>query len=71
MRVLPNPLLPFCLSIPLHWDIEPRQDQESLLPLIFNKAILCHICSLSHGSLHVYPLVGSPVPGSFGGGGSG
>ena len=29
-------------------------------------AILCHICSQRHGSLHVYSLIGGPVPGSFG-----
>jgi hypothetical protein len=29
-----------------------------------NKAILCHMCSWSHGSLHVYYLVGGPVPRS-------
>jgi hypothetical protein len=35
--------------------------------LITNKAILCYICSWSHGSLHVYSLVGGLVRGSFGG----
>jgi hypothetical protein len=29
-------------------------------------AILCHICGQCHGSLHVYSLVSSPVPGSSG-----
>ena len=32
-----------------------------------HKAILCYICSWSHGSLHVYSLVGGLVPGSSGG----
>jgi hypothetical protein len=32
--------------------------------LMSNKAILCHICSQSHVSFHVYSLVGGPVPGS-------
>jgi hypothetical protein len=32
-----------------------------------DKAILCCICSWSHGSLHVYPLVGGLVPGNSGG----
>ena len=32
-----------------------------------NKAILCHICSQSHGSLHVYSLVSGPALGSSGG----
>ena len=31
------------------------------------KAILCYIYSWSHGSLHVYSLVGGLVPGSSGG----
>ena len=30
-----------------------------------NKGILCHICSWSPGSLHVYSLVGGPVPRSY------
>jgi hypothetical protein len=29
-----------------------------------NKAILCYICGWTHGSLHVYFLVGGLVPGS-------
>jgi hypothetical protein len=33
-----------------------------------NKAILCYICSWSHGSLYVYYLVGDLVSGSSGGG---
>ena len=33
-----------------------------------DKAILCYICSWSHGSLNVYFLVGGLVPGSYGGG---
>ena len=56
--------LPPCPGIPLHWDIEPTQDQEPLLPLMPNKAILCYICRWSHGLFHVYPLVGGLVPGS-------
>jgi hypothetical protein len=51
-------------GIPLHWGMEHPQVQEPLLPLISNKAILCHICSQSCGFLHVYSLVGDPVPGS-------
>jgi hypothetical protein len=31
------------------------------------KAFLCYICIWSHGSLHVYCLVGDLVPGSLGG----
>jgi hypothetical protein len=37
--------------------------------LMSNKAILCHIYGQSHGSLHVYYLLGGPVPGSSGGSG--
>jgi hypothetical protein len=47
MRVLPPPpatLLSFCPGIPLHWGIKHPQARGSLLPLISNKAILCHIC---------------------------
>jgi hypothetical protein len=35
--------------------------------LMTDLAILCYICSWSHGSLQVYSLVGSLVPGSSGG----
>jgi hypothetical protein len=44
-----------------HWAL---RDQRPLLPLMIVKAILCYICSWSHGSLHVYSLVGGLVPGS-------
>jgi hypothetical protein len=33
-----HPLLPPCPGIPLHWSIQPSQDQRPLLPLMFNKA---------------------------------
>ena len=72
MRVLPHLPIPSCLTtlvFPGHWGIEPSQDQGPPLPLILDKAILCYICSWSHGSPHVYSLVGSLVPGSFGGSG--
>jgi hypothetical protein len=52
---------------PLHWGIEPSQDQGPLLPLMTNKATLSYICSWSHESLYVYSLVGGLVPGSSGG----
>jgi hypothetical protein len=61
-----HPLLPNCPLIPLHWDIEPSQDQGLLLPLVPNKAILCYICSWSHRPLHVYSLVDGLVPGISG-----
>ena len=69
MRVLPHPthtLPPHRPIIALHWGIEPSQDQGPLLLLMPNKAILCHICSWSYGSLHVYSLVGGSVPWSSG-----
>ena len=60
IRVLPHP------CIPLHWGTKSSQDQEPLLPPLPNKAILCYISVQSHGSLHVYSLVGSLVLGSSG-----
>ena len=61
MRMLPYPPIPHPLhhlSIPLCWVIESSQDQGPLFPLMPDKAILCYIWSWSHGSLHVYSLVG-------------
>jgi hypothetical protein len=57
-----NPLLPHCPSI------KPPEDQGSPIPLMPDKAILCYIYSWSHGSLHVYSLVGGLVPENSGGG---
>jgi hypothetical protein len=34
--------------------------------LMSNKALFCHVCNWSHGSLHVYSLVGGPVLASSG-----
>jgi hypothetical protein len=62
-----HPLLPPHPGISLHLVIKPSQDQGPLLPLMPDKAMLCYICGWSHGSLHVYSVVGSLVPGSFGG----
>jgi hypothetical protein len=56
MRVLP--LLPQHPSIPLHWVIEPPQDQGAPLPLMPYKAILCYISSWSHGFPHPHVLFG-------------
>ena len=56
-----------CPGIPLHWSIEPSWHQGLLLPLMSNKAILCYICSWSHGSLHVYAFVSGLFPESTGG----
>jgi hypothetical protein len=72
MRMLPSltyPLPTQSSSIPLPWVIEPPENQGDLLPLMPHKAILCYISSCSHGFPHVYCLVGSLGPGSFGGSG--
>jgi hypothetical protein len=67
---LPTHPLPVpCPGIPLHWGIKPSQVQGTLLPLMSNKDILFYVCSWSHGSLHVYSLVGSLVSGSAEGSG--
>ena len=60
-----HPLLLSGPGSPLHWGIEPSQDQQPLLPLMTDQAILCYICNWSHGSLYVQFLVGGLVPGSF------
>ena len=66
MRVLPylptHSHLSSHTAIPLYWGIKHPQAQGPLFPLISNKAILCQ----HHGSLHVYSLVGGPVPRSLG-----
>ena len=56
-----------CCSIPLHWGIEPSQDQGPSLLSISDKAILSYICIWSHGSLHIYSLVSGLVPWTLGG----
>jgi hypothetical protein len=69
MRVLPppaHPLLPHQPRVSLSCVIEPPQDQGVPLLVMPDKVILCYIYSWSHGSPHVYSLVGL-VPGSFGG----
>jgi hypothetical protein len=65
MKVLALP--PHCLSILLCWGIEPLQDQGLTLPLM-SDGILCYICSWSHGSIHVYSMIGGLVPESTRGG---
>ena len=47
-------------GIPLQRGIEHPQAWGPLLPLMSNKAIFCHICGQSHGSLHVYALENLP-----------
>ena len=64
-EVLPHPPLPpYHPQISLWWSIKPSQDQGSPLSLMPGKAILYYICSWSHGSLHVYSLVGGLGLGS-------
>jgi hypothetical protein len=60
MRVCHDPLTHPAsdTSIPLHWGIEPSQDQGSLFPSMPYKAILCYIYGWRHGSLYVYSLAG-------------
>ena len=70
MRMFPKPptqTRPPRFHIPQHWGIELSQDQGILLPLMPYKAILYYICRWSHGSLHVYSLVGGS-PWELGGG---
>jgi hypothetical protein len=43
--------------------MQPSQDQEPLLSLMSHKTILCYICGWTHGSLHVYSLVGGVALG--------
>jgi hypothetical protein len=62
-----HPLLPHHPGIPLCWGIKPPLDQGLPLPLMPDKAILCYMCGWSHGSLHVYSLIGGLVHGSSGG----
>jgi hypothetical protein len=59
-------LLP-CPEIFVYWVIQPLQDQGPLHPLMPNKVILWYTCGWSHGSLHMYSLVGPLVSGSSGG----
>jgi hypothetical protein len=49
---------------PLHWVI--HRTKEACFTLMPDKAILCYICSCSHGFPGFYSLCGSLVPGSFG-----
>lgn len=71
MRILPLPPTHSHLTtlafIPLYWGNEPSQDQELLLLLMPDKAILCYICDWSYGSLHVFSLVGGLDPEHSGG----
>jgi hypothetical protein len=64
-RLPTQSLLPHHSRIFLQWDTEHSQDQRPPLSLMPGKAILCYICSWSHG----YTLVGGLVPGNSGGSG--
>jgi hypothetical protein len=55
-------------GISLQWGIKLSQDQEPFLTLMPDQAIFCYICSWSHGSFHMYSLVGDLVPQSSGAG---
>jgi hypothetical protein len=59
-----HPLPSLCPDIPLYWGIKPSQDKGPPLSLMPDNDILCYFCSWSHGSLHVYTLVGGLVPGT-------
>ena len=60
-----HPLPPCCHGITIQWGIEPSQAQRLLLPQMYNKAIFRQIFSQRHGTLHVYYLIGGPVPRRF------
>jgi hypothetical protein len=68
VRVFPHlpthPCLP-ALPSPYTGTSNPLRPKD-LLPQMSNKAILCHLCGQSHGSLHVYSLLGGLVSGSSG-----
>ena len=72
MRVLPHPHTHSHLTVlesPEGWGMKPPQDQASSLLLMPDYAVLCYICSWSHGSLHMCSLFGGLVSGSSGGSG--
>ena len=67
-EVVPPPIKPIpspCPHINLPRGIEPSQGGP-LHPLMPDKVILCYLCGWSHGSLHMYSLVGGLVTGSSG-----
>ena len=57
---------PYCPNFFLRNGVKPSRNLVPPLPLMQDKATLCYICSWSHGSLHMYSLVGVLVPGSSG-----
>jgi len=62
---LPTPTSMPCIT--LYSGNEHSQDQGIFLLLLLDNSILCYICDWSHGSLHVYSLVGGLVLGSSSG----
>ena len=53
IRVFPPPIHPLllpCPGIPLHWGIQPSQDQGPSLPLMSNKSFFCYVCGWNLGS---------------------
>ena len=62
MGVFPYPpLTPPHPGIPLKRGNQPSKDQGPLLPFMPDHAILCYICSWSHGYPDVYSLVGDSL----------
>lgn len=54
-----------CPSIALLWGIMSPQEQGPPLLLMPDKATFCYISSWSHGSLHMYSLIGGLVLGAL------
>jgi hypothetical protein len=72
MRVLPNQLTHSCLqalAFPYAESLDLHKNKGAPFPLMPDKAILCYISSWSCECPYVYFLVGSLVPGHFGGSG--
>jgi hypothetical protein len=70
MRVLPHLPTYSCLTtlaFPYTGTSSLHRTKGLPLPLMPDKTIFCYICRWSHGSLHVFSLVGGLIPGSSGG----
>jgi hypothetical protein len=67
MMVLPHPPIHFCLSA-LEFPYAGSSSLHRTKELQSHCCHISYICSWSHGSLHVYSLVGGLVPENFGGG---
>ena len=67
MKVMPRPPTHSCLiTLAFLYTRASSFHRTKDLPLMPDKAILCYICSWSHGFLHVYSLVGGLLPRSSG-----